>query len=190
MIFKRKPKTTDKALIASLKKNGTERQKSENHLYDTYAYLVKTGIYKYKLTENDAIDAYTDSILATIQNIITGKFKEDSTIKTYLTKIFFRKCVDVIRKITTKKTETLSIDNFFNLNDTLRSTLESIILKEKVIALKEKIKLLSDKCQIIIEKWGMGYSDNEIAQIAVLGLSTATTVKTTRHRCLKKLRTL
>ena len=65
-----------------------------------------------------------------------------------------------------------------------------MILKEKAGFIIEKIQKLGEKCKIILEKWAMGYSDKEIANIKALELNSAATVKTTRHRCLSKLKAL
>ncbi len=189
-MFGRQPKILDKALIEGLKKTGTERQRFENYLYDTHIYLVKTGIKKHRLTKEDALYAYADAILAVIRNIETNRFKGESTIKTYLTGIFYRKCVDLVRKQTTNKIDTLPIDEFFSISDSVKGVLEQLILKEKVENITQKIQQLGEKCKAILERWVIGYSDKEIAKIVELELKNAKTVKTTRHRCLAKLKRL
>ena len=183
-----KKEIPDKVLIVGLKQEGVQRQRYENYLYDTYAYLVRVGIKKHQLAEEEALNAYTDAVLAVIRNVETDRFKGGSTLKTYLIGIFFRKCVDLIRQKTTKQLKTLPVDDFFNLGDSVKSILETIILKEKVEDLNQKIQQLGKKCHAILEKWASGYSDKEIAQIQSIGLKNATTVKASRHRCIKKLR--
>ena len=111
-MFGRKTKILDKALIKGLKDSGTERQRFENYLYDTHTYLVRVGMNKHRITEEQSLTAYTDTILAIIKNIETNRFKGESTIKTYVTGIFYRKCVDLVRKETTNKKEILPIDDF------------------------------------------------------------------------------
>ena len=69
-------------------------------------------------------------------------------------------------------------------------SLEQLILNEKVESVSKKIQRLGQKCRTILEKWAMGYSDKEIAQVEALELKSAATVKTTRHRCLSKLKKL
>lgn len=189
-MFGRKPKILDNALIVGLKKAGNEKQRFENYLYDNHTYLVKVGMRKHSFSEDDALTAYTNTILAVIKNIETERFKGESTIKTYLTGIFYRKCVDLVRQQTTNKENILPIEEFFNISDKVKSVLEQIILKEKVEDLRVKIQQLGGKCRTILEKWAAGYSDKEIANIAALAFKSAATVKTTRHRCLTKLRAL
>jgi len=188
--FKRKLKILDKTLIEGLKTVGIERQRFENYLYDNHSYLVKVGMQKYNLPESEALTAYTNTILAVIKNIETEQFKGTSTIKTYLTGIFYRRCVDLGRKKTTNKENLLPIDDFFNISDTVKGVLEQLILKERVEELTFKIQQLGEKCQNILGKWAGGYSDKEIASIGALELNSAATVKTTRHRCLRKLKAL
>lgn len=189
-MFRKKTKILDKALIKGLKNNGTERQRFENYLYDTHTYLVKVGMKKHRITEEQSLMAYTDTILAVIKNIETDKFKGESRVKTYITGIFYRKCVDLIRKETTNKKEILPIDDFFTISNKVKSALEQLILNEKVESVSNKIKQLGQKCKTILEKWAAGYSDKEIANITALAFKSAATVKTTRHRCLAKLKAL
>ena len=93
-------------------------------------------------------------------------------------------------KETTNKKEILPIDDFFTISNKVKSALEQLILNEKVESVSNKIKQLGQKCKTILEKWAAGYSDKEIANIAALAFKSAATVKTTRHRCLAKLKAL
>ena len=189
-MFWKKSKISDKALIKGIKATGAERQRHENYLFDTHTYLIRNGIKKHRLQEEEAVNAYSDAVLVVLKNIETGRFKGGSTIKTYLTGIFFRKCVDLIRQKTTKQLDVLPIDDFFHISDRVKSVLETLILKEKVTTITSKLEQLGEKCYAILEKWALGYSDLEIMQMPTLKLKNAATVKATRHRCLKKLKAL
>ena len=58
---------------------------------------------KYTITQEDAFDAYSDTILAAIGKISERRFEGRSSLKTWLFQIFHNKCVDLIRKNSTHK---------------------------------------------------------------------------------------
>lgn len=58
---------------------------------------------KHRLSEEEAFDAYSDSVLVAIGSISNETFKAESSLKSYLYKIFHNKCVDLFRKNSTNK---------------------------------------------------------------------------------------
>ena len=54
--------------------------------------------------------------------------------------------------------------------------------------IRQKLSELGDSCRKMLWQWAEGYSDKEIA--AALDYKTADVVKTSRLRCLEKLRQL
>ena len=91
----------DDTLIHHLRQNNLSKRKAEEELFKKYSYFIREGMSKYSLIEEDAFDAYSDTILQAINNIIKDIFEHKSSLKTYLFKIFTNKCVDLIRKKTT-----------------------------------------------------------------------------------------
>ena len=72
------------------------------------------------------------------------------------------------------------------INRHSRSVLQQLIDKADWNLLKEKLGSLEDKCRQLLLFWGDNYSDKEIA--AMLYYKTADVVKTSRLRCLEKMR--
>ncbi|MCU0327239.1 MAG: RNA polymerase subunit sigma-24, partial [Spirosomaceae bacterium] len=97
-------KSADNELIKGIRAGGTQRRYFENLLYDKYSYLIRDATRKHKIEEEDASMAYSDAILTGIENIASGRFEGRSELKTYIFQIFYNKCVDVIRRNTTKDT--------------------------------------------------------------------------------------
>jgi RNA polymerase sigma-70 factor (ECF subfamily) len=54
--------------------------------------------------------------------------------------------------------------------------------------LYQRLRELGDKCQQMIKAWGEGFMDQEIA--VEMGYQSAAVVKTSRLRCLEKLKEL
>jgi RNA polymerase sigma factor (sigma-70 family) len=182
----------DREIIEKLRRGGVDRRKSEEHLFNRFSYFIKEGMRKHALSEDDAFNAYSDTILAAIERISRTDFQGRSSLKTYLFQIFHNKCVDLLRKKTTNKnsvhrSESISSRLLF-ISDTARSVIQKLIDKADWNLLKERLSELEDKCRQLLLLWGDSYSDKEIS--AMLNYKTADVVKTSRLRCLDKLRRL
>src|SRR5207244_3828408 len=93
----------EREIIDNIQQNSAERRKGEERLFNRYAYFIKEGIYKYSLSQEEAFDIYSDTILSAIEKIANGSFQGRSTLKTWLYQIFHNKYVDLLRKKTTNK---------------------------------------------------------------------------------------
>jgi RNA polymerase sigma factor (sigma-70 family) len=182
----------DKELIARLLQGGISKRKAEDQLFTGYAYFIQEGIRKYSLQEEDAFDAYSDTVLSAIEKVTNGSFESRSSLKTYLYQIFHNKCVDFLRKKTTNKYSvhrTLSIkDSLLNISDAARSVIQRLVDKSDWAALRQKLDELSENCRKALLLWADGHSDQEIAES--IEYKTAAVAKTSRIRCLEKLRQL
>jgi RNA polymerase sigma factor (sigma-70 family) len=181
----------DTTIIQGLKGNKRERQRQEQILYEENEYLiVREGCHKHRLSYDESRSAYHDALMSVVENIVNDRFDGNSSIKTYLYKIFSHKCIDQIRKNTTNKSGVHNTaplpEQIDQLPDSARTIVESIItqqLKEKV---KEELKTLGEKCREILLLYEDGLTDKEIAER--LSYNNAAVAKTTRLRCLDKLR--
>jgi RNA polymerase sigma factor (sigma-70 family) len=183
---------TDQEIISQLRQSGIDKRRSEEQLFNRFTYFIREGMTKHALTEDESFDAYSDSILAAMENIRSDHFEARASLKTYLYQIFHNKCVDLLRKRTTNKysvhrsgpvTERLML-----ISDGARSTIQKLIDQADWKLLREKLTQLEEKCRQLLMYWGDNYSDREIASL--LQYKTADVVKTSRLRCLEKLRRL
>lgn len=182
----------EEQLITDLRGDGIIRSRAEEQLFSTYAYFIREGINKYSISEDDAFDAYSDTILSAIESIRNGSFEGRSSLKTWLYQVFFNKCVDLLRKKATNKNsvhQTSSInDMLFQLSDTGKTIIQQLIEKSDWDVLKQKLRALGDTCRRLLSLSADGYNDKEIS--VLLEYKTADVVKTSRLRCLEKLRQL
>jgi RNA polymerase sigma factor (sigma-70 family) len=183
---------TDQQIIEQLRQSGTDKRRSEEQLFNRFAYFIREGMTKHALSEDESFNAYSDSILAALENISNTHFEARASLKTYIYQIFHNKCVDLLRKRTTNRNsvhqaETIS-DRLMLLSDTARSVVQKLIDKADWNQLREKLKQLEEKCRQLLMYWGENYSDKEIALL--LNYKTADVVKTSRLRCLERLRKL
>ncbi len=182
----------DAAIIHGLRQQDFSRRKAEDQLFTRYAYFIKEGMQKYSLTEEEAFDAYSDSVLYVIENISSGVFEQRSSIKTYLFKIFLNKCVDLIRKKTTNKQavhQTSEITSMLDMiADAGKTIIQRLIDNTDAALLKLKLQELGDNCSKLLSLFAEGHADKEIA--ALMDYKSSDVVKTSRLRCLEKLRIL
>jgi len=183
---------SDQEIIDHLRENDPGRRRSEDQLFSRYSYFIREGMTKHALSEDDAFSAYSDSVLSAIEKISNRSFEGRSSLKTYLFQIFHNKCVDLIRKKTTNKGSvhrTASItDMLAQVSDSAKSVIQKLVDKTDWSMLKERLNGLGDSCRQLLGLWAESYSDKEIA--ALLRYKTADVVKTSRLRCLEKLRQL
>ena len=180
----------DQHILQGLKAGYKERIAGENALYLQYNYFINEGCRKYNLVYDDSFSAYSDALISAIHNIISNNFDGRSSFKTYLFQIFSNKCIDLVRKNTTNK-QSMHQNNVIpelvgQLSDGARNVIEKLIDEQKRAAIKAKLETIGEKCKEILLLFEDGLTDREIAE--ELAYNTAAVAKTTRLRCLEKLR--
>lgn len=181
---------TGKEIADSLLQDGMSRRRAEEQLFKQFDYFIKEGIRKYTLTEDESFDAYSDTILSAIENIIAGSFQNRSSLKTWLFQIYHNKCVDLIRKKTTNKYSVHNTrcvtDMLYNLSDSAKGIVQQMADKADWETMRKKLNELGENCRQLLMYWAEGLSDKQIA--ASMTYKSADVVKTSRLRCLEKLR--
>ncbi len=184
--------SSDRDIINDLLQDGIGLKKAEEQLFRQYAYFIEQAMHKYSLQEDEAFNAYSDAVMAAIAKIRNHSFEEKSSIKTWLYQIFHHKCVDLVRKKTTNKNSVhraLSIpDMLSQMADTAKSVIQEMMERTDKELVMQKLKELGDNCRLLLLQWAEGFSDKEIA--TSMEYKTADVVKTSRLRCLEKLRQL
>lgn len=186
------PQNDKEILDHLLAENGTGRRRGEEMLFSSYAYFVREGEKKFRLTEEEAFDAYSETFLSAISTISGRAFRGNSSLKTFLYRIYQNKCVDLLRKKTTKKNSihrTLSITEFApQISDAAKSILQQLAEATDFHLLRLRLNELGEKCRRLLLLSAEGYTDRMICQ--ELEYKTMDVVKTSRLRCLEKLRQL
>jgi RNA polymerase sigma factor (sigma-70 family) len=110
-------------IIAGLKADKPKRLVFESKLYTLFDHLIKTAVKKYQITEDEAVSAYSDTILQVIQFIQRNKFDGRVSLATFVYQVFIRKCIDM-HKVNTKK-NTVNYDSLYNSFDLSRNDIIS-----------------------------------------------------------------
>ena len=180
----------DIVLIENLTGNASQRQSAEATLYQQYQYFIEEGCRKYDLAEQDSFSAYSDAFVSLLQNLRQQKFDGRSSLKTYLYQIFSNKCVDLTRHNATNKEQANRgvpvSDLLLQLPDGARTVIDSLITRQQAAIMQLQLNRLGDKCREILLMYEEGISDRQIAE--EMEYQNAAVVKTTRLRCLDKLR--
>jgi RNA polymerase sigma factor (sigma-70 family) len=181
---------SDQEIIENLLLGQQASRKAEEQLFSTYSYYIKEGMRRYSLQEEEAFDAYSDTIISAVQSIVDGTFERRSSLKTYLYKVFMNRCVDVIRKNTTNKSSiyrTLEVSSMLqNMSDGAKNIIQQLAERSDLEEMKRRLSQLGDACKSLLMMFAEGYSDREIA--LSMEYKSADVVKTSRLRCLQKLR--
>ena len=191
-LFNTLSSTEERELIDSISSNGINRKKGEERLFNRFVYLVKEAIYKYSLSYEEAFDVYSDTIISAIEKISSNKFQEQSSLKTWVYSIYHHKYVDLVRKKTTNKNSVHRVseipDGLLEVSDGAKTIVQQLISKTDHEILKQKLLQIGSGCKELLLHWADGYADKEITEL--MNYKTAEVVKTTRLRCLEKLRRL
>ena len=192
MPFQPTQNSFDRDIINNLLQDGIVRKKAEDQLFSQYAYFIEQAKQKYSFQEDEAFNVYADTIMAAITKITNHSFEERSSLKTWLYQIFHNKCVDLVRKKTTNKNSVhraMAIpDMLLQMADTAKSVIQELTEKADKDLIAQKLKEIGESCRQLLLRWAEGLSDKEIA--ASMEYKTADVVKTSRLRCLEKLRQL
>lgn len=175
----------DKKVIEGIRKGGIQQEKSITQLYQAYFHLIHDGKRKYhQLSSDELLGAYNESIIAIRRQIIEGQFRGASTLWTFLNTIFFRKCVDIIRKSASNLVE--AVEELPDKADMAPNMLQKMATQEAYDDLIDKLDELGSPCkEIILDSEYSGYSSEEIAQR--IGFSNAKSVNSKKYSCLQRL---
>ena len=192
MPFQPTTNSLDRDVISNLLQDGIVRKKAEDQLFNQYAYFIEQAMQKYSFPEDEAFNVYADTIMAAITKITNHSFEERSSLKTWVFQIFHNKCVDLVRKKTTNKNSvnrSMPIpDMLLHMADTAKLVIQELMEKADKDMVAQKLKEVGENCRQLLLRWAEGLSDKEIA--ISMEYKTADVVKTSRLRCLEKLRQL
>lgn len=188
-MFARKTAYNEEQVLEAIREGGRARQEAEYQLFDRFRYLVPKGKKKHGLSEEQAIDAYTDASMAVIDKISSGSFRRENKVSTLFHQIFYNKCVDVFRKNANTPEKTDLMEAMPYLPDQASNMLGKLIVEEQMDELRALMAKLGESCRNIL--WDALYFGFRPAEIAEkYGLKNAETVLSQKSRCLKKLRAM
>jgi len=145
-----------------------------DYLWDNSFPKVKTIVLKNNGSLADAEDVFQDGLIALYNNVISGRFKSQSSIETYLYSICKNKWY-------TKAKKTGKVTNLGDLDRT--EVLPVQINSERI---KKVLDLLSDKCRDLLHEYYFNGS-SMIEIMTKFNLKSEQSAKNKKYLCMKKL---
>ncbi|MCI4669010.1 MAG: sigma-70 family RNA polymerase sigma factor [Bacteroidia bacterium] len=178
----------DEVFIKQLIAGGGKAEKAIQTFFKLHKGMIGKAIKQHQLSEEECLDAYTDAIISLRRQVIEGVFRGESKISTYFYTIFYRRCVDLIRKKSTQK-ERLT-EEYPDLADDKPIASDRMQIQEAFEGLMQYMEQLSQQCKdILMYRYYWGYED--MAEIASkLGIKNANTAGSLRYRCMQRLMNL
>lgn len=182
-----KPTTpyTDAEILEGLKGGGRVRREMEEVLYRRFASLIWQRPRKYRLSEEEATQAYNDAIIGLLKQVDAGNFRGESSLYTYLRRIFLRRCIDIFRSGPTIPVYMDSLEERMDLPDESVNIIRRLISQDELRKALALLQQLGERCRELLMMSAEGYRIEEITQR--LGLKNADSTYSTRHQCKKKL---
>ena len=92
---------SDATIINAIKGGGQQKELAIRILLKEYVYYIPKLARQFNLSEELVTDAYTDALMLTLDHILSGRFRGESKVSTYLYQILFNKCRDLLKKKST-----------------------------------------------------------------------------------------
>lgn len=176
---------SDEEIVSGIKSGGLQRQRISSYLYRRHVDFVGKGKRKYRITEEDAMDAYGDAIIGMCNRVAQDVFQPEGNLAGYLYKSFCNRCVDRVRKNTSSTID--QVELMPGMRTESKTILLKLIEKEDMDQIVSLLDKMGGKCrQILIESEYYGFSVEELTER--LGFKNANSLASQKHRCMQKLR--
>lgn len=176
---------SDQEILEGLRTDGKVRRHYEQVLYKRFVSLVWGRPRKYRLTEDQARQAYNDAIIGFLRQVDGDKFRGESSLYTYIRSIFIRRCIDIFRSSPTIDVYEDTLDEHLELPDHSVNLLRKIISQEEIQQALDTLSKLGSKCKELLILSAEGFKMPEIAE--KLGFKSVESTYSTKHQCKKKL---
>lgn len=176
---------TDDYLIAEIQAGGSRQEQAIKRLYEQNFHMARLGGRKYRtLDDEDLVTAFNSAVIALRQQLISNAFRGESSLSTYLTRIFSNRCIDLLRRKSRSRMESMETVREKAGDDDI---LDSLVRSDRLKLAMTLLRQLGDACrQILLDSEYWGYNSEEIAER--IGFSTANSVNSKKYSCLQKLR--
>ncbi len=183
------PSDDEQEILAGILAGGNRQEKVIKKLYQDLFHLLREGKTKYPaLEEEELISAYNSSIISFRSQVLQASFRRESSIYTFVRRIFFNRCIDMLRKRSSIKVEQL--DNLPEVPERNRqNSLQQLIIDDDFSHMLKLLDTLGTVCkQIILDSEYWGYTSEEIARR--ISFANAKSVNSKKYTCLRQLRKL
>lgn len=177
-----KGKFNDEELIESLK-SGIKRNEAIGFLYDNYFNTLSTYVINNRGTQEDAEDIFQEVLVNFIALVQAGKFRGESSIKTFLFSMNKFKWLNELKR----RNNALGRETGFEKNkETIEFNNLNLFEKDVTTQVKELLEKLGEQCRkILVMFYYDNFSMKEI--LDKLGYENEQVVRNKKYKCLKQL---
>ncbi len=182
---------SEEKLIEKIKKGGTAGERAASKLYANYKAYAQSVLFKKQFQADEIETLYLDTMSAAILNIRNGRFKGNSSFKTYLTNILVRKSHDFLsKKIRNRERFSTQEDAYWKQQKTSNepekalSEQEILNLVNKIFQSENSASNPKSECISIYEYLARGFDWESIAMR--IG-RTVQAAKNKRVRCFEQI---
>jgi len=129
--------------------------------------------------EQDCDDLIQDTFVDGISNIQSGKFKETSSLKTYLNSIAKFKFYNIAKK--NKPTIAL-----LDVSEEIKQEQESQLNEKDLTVISKALSQISDKCKVILE--GFYYYEKNLKELAAELEISYDFIRIKKRRCMNSVK--
>ena len=180
-----KSRLTDQAIVAGILEGGRAEERALQDLYVANRAGILAFIKKNQGEEAEAKDVLQDAIVACYDNIKTGKFKGQSTIRSYLYSIARFIWLNRLKR----KQREIQLLEQESIVDIQEDHLSVLLEGEKEQQVRELFAKLGSQCSdLLIDAIYYNYSMKEIAER--MTYENEQVVRNKKYKCLKRLKEL
>ena len=176
-------KYTDAELISAIS-NGKDLNRAIHFLYEQYSVATRSFIMSYGASEQDADDVFQETVVAFIDSVKKGKYRQESSIKTFLASVAKHVWFNDLKK---KERAGFREKQYETARDQQEQDISHQIgdLEQKQ-QLRDLLAQLGDACQKILQLF---YYENLPMKEIVdhLPYENEQVVRNKKHKCLQQL---
>lgn len=177
-------RSTDQIIVAGILAGSKEEDVALKLLYSHHWTPVRTYVQGNQGNEMDARDVFQEGVIAFHRNVISGKFRQESAVGTYL----FSICRFIWLKKLGSKGLSLSSDNH-DVVASFEDPEHKFLSREKSEQIGELFEQIGEPCRSILI---MSYYENRsMTEIAALtGFKDEQNARNKKYKCMRALKEL
>lgn len=173
---------TDEELVLAIQGNTAERDSAMRYIFKNLDWKgILRNYLKQRGGEQDVDDIFQKSIITFDRNIRQGKYKGNSTLKTYFISIAKHLWWKDMKNRRAK--EVLQVEHYDGEEESVDV---QVIRKEQKQYISKILSKIGERCKKILQLYQLDYTMEEIA--TALSMSNANMAKKDAYRCRKKLK--
>ncbi len=164
-----------------INRGGVSRNEAVSQLYAQTEKIVFATLSRMGLGRMDIEETTNDALIICIDNICSGKYRQDASLGTYIVGIAKKCALNVLRKNKRKS----QLDTPGEEEEMALSPEDLLLTRERNQDLRAALDELGSPCNELLLLWANDYSYREILDI--MDYANENSAKVQKFKCLKRL---